>query len=64
MRVWKFVLRETEHNPLDQDFEAGFAKADTFDEAKAKVDHRMKTTWKETPLELVSLTLELEVTLE
>lgn len=64
MKVWKYVLKETENNPLDEDFERGFVKADTFDEAKAKVDHRMNTTWKKTPLELVALTFELEVNLE
>ena len=64
MKVWKYVLRETEHNPLNEDFEAGFIKADTFDDAKAKADKRMKSTWKKTPLELVALTFELEVKLE
>ena len=64
MKVWKYVLRETEDNPLNQDFEAGFVKADTFDEAEKKVDERLKTTWKETKLEIVSLAFELEVTLE
>ena len=64
MKVWKYVLRETEHNPLNQDFEAGFVKADSFDEAKTKVDERLKTTWKEIKLEIRSLAFELEVTIQ
>lgn len=61
MKIWKYTLREVEDNPLNADFERGFVKAETFEEAQTKVEKYLKTTWKKLKLDITTISLELEV---